>query len=76
MIISIFVGGCKHEIAFLMWCNRRFESASPTDVECYWKRSRLSGVGTAEKFITAQEMKEKSNSSIKKNLTDNSDFLA
>ncbi|XP_076664263.1 uncharacterized protein LOC143375179 [Andrena cerasifolii] len=52
-------GGCKHGIAFLMWCNRRHESASPTDVECYWKKSKLSQVGTSKKFITTAEMAKK-----------------
>lgn len=53
-IICFFLGGCKHAIAFLMWCNRRFESPSPTEVECYWKKSVLSAVGNTNKFITTK----------------------
>lgn len=40
-------GGCKHAIAFLMWVHRRSEEPSCTSVECYWKKFRLSRVGTA-----------------------------
>ncbi|KAJ8685820.1 hypothetical protein QAD02_021613 [Eretmocerus hayati] len=50
-------GGCKHCIAFLMWVNRRFESSSPTDVECYWKKSRLSRVSSSMRFIKLDDMK-------------------
>lgn len=56
--ILFFVGGCKHGIAFFMWCNRRYESLSPTEVECYWKKSTLSSIGTAKKFIKACELTE------------------
>ena len=43
-------GGCKHSIAFLFWVHRRLESPSPTEVECYWKKSKLADVGSEIKF--------------------------
>ncbi|XP_043484808.1 uncharacterized protein LOC122512804 [Leptopilina heterotoma] len=67
-------GGCKHGVAFLMWGNRRSESASPTDVECYWKKPTLSNVGTSMKFITASEMAKYSLTSAE-DFGDNSTFL-
>lgn len=33
---------------------------SPTEVECHWKRPKLSGVGTTLKYITAKSMSKKS----------------
>lgn len=35
--LNLITDGCKHSIAFIMWLNRRYESASPTEVECYWR---------------------------------------
>lgn len=49
-------GGCKHAIAFLMWVHRRSEEPSCTAVECYWKKSKLSRVGSSLKFMTAKEL--------------------
>ncbi|XP_047024927.1 uncharacterized protein LOC124633669 [Helicoverpa zea] len=49
-------GGCKHAIAFVMWIHRRSEEPSCTSTECYWKKSKLSQVGTSLKCITAKEM--------------------
>ncbi|KAF9824869.1 hypothetical protein SFRURICE_001742 [Spodoptera frugiperda] len=49
-------GGCKHAIAFLMWVHRRSEEPSCTSVECYWKKSKLSQVGTTIKYMTAKEL--------------------
>lgn len=37
-------GGCKHAMALLMWVHRRSETPSPTEVECYWKKPKLSSV--------------------------------
>ncbi|XP_043478494.1 uncharacterized protein LOC122513004 [Leptopilina heterotoma] len=68
------LGGCKHGIAFLMWANRKYESPSPTDVECYWRKSALSKVGDSQKFILASELKKKSNDSVE-DFGDNSTFL-
>ncbi|GBP30230.1 hypothetical protein EVAR_94539_1 [Eumeta japonica] len=39
-------GGCKNAVAFLMWLHRRSEEPSCTYVECYWRKSKLSKVGT------------------------------
>ncbi|XP_046614853.1 uncharacterized protein LOC124302589 [Neodiprion virginianus] len=49
------LGGCKHAIAFLMWLHRRSEEPSPTDVECYWRKSVLSQVGSSIKFIRVKD---------------------
>ncbi|XP_046971058.1 uncharacterized protein LOC124538099 [Vanessa cardui] len=49
-------GGCKHAIAFLMWIHRRSEEPSCTSIECYWKKSKLSRVGSSLKYITAKEL--------------------
>lgn len=50
-------GGCKHAVAFLSWVHRRSEDPSVTSVECYWRRSELSSVGTSLKFKTVEDMK-------------------
>ncbi|KAB0802565.1 hypothetical protein PPYR_04751 [Photinus pyralis] len=47
-------GGCKHAVAFVMWLHRRSEEPSPTDVESYWRKSKLAGVGTSLKYITVK----------------------
>ncbi|GBP66565.1 Lysine--tRNA ligase [Eumeta japonica] len=49
-------GGCKHAVAFLMWLHRRSEEPSCTQVQCYWKKSELSKVGTTLKCITTTEL--------------------
>ncbi|GBP75135.1 hypothetical protein EVAR_42378_1 [Eumeta japonica] len=49
-------GGCKHAVAFIMWVHRRSKEPSCTSVECYWKKSRLSKVGTTLKFVTSKEL--------------------
>lgn len=49
-------GGCKHAIAFLMWVHRRSEEPSCTSVECYWKKSKLSRVGSTLKYMTAKDL--------------------
>lgn len=42
-----------------MWVHRRSEEPSPTSVECYWKKSVLSSVGTSIKFMYATELGNK-----------------
>lgn len=49
-------GGCKHHIAFIGWIHRRSEEPTKTEVECYWKKSLLSQVGTTTKFIEARNL--------------------
>ncbi|CAH2103319.1 unnamed protein product [Euphydryas editha] len=39
-----------------MWLHRRSEEPSCTQIECYWKKSKLSKVGTTLKFITSKEL--------------------
>lgn len=55
MFISITAGGCKHAVAFLMWLHRRSEEPSPTEVTCYWTKSKLSKIGTSIKFLTLKD---------------------
>lgn len=45
-------GGCKHTIALLMWLHRSTEEPSPTDVKCYWKKSKLAGENDKSKFCS------------------------
>ena len=37
-------GGCKHVVAFILWLHRRSSDPSVTEVQCYWKKARLSNV--------------------------------
>lgn len=55
---AAFAGGCNHTVAFLMWLHRRSEEPSPTETTCYWKRSKMSKIGTALKFITLESFNE------------------
>lgn len=71
----LILGGYKHGIAFLMWSNRRSESASPTDIECYYKKLTLSNVRASIKFMTAKEMANAKGSSTSTEFSDNSTFL-
>lgn len=47
-ILNYIAGGCKHQVAFLLWLHRRSEEPSVTSKECYWKKSSLSSVGHAK----------------------------
>lgn len=38
-----------------MWLHRRSEEPSPTEVTCYWAKSKLSKVGTSVKFLTLKD---------------------
>lgn len=49
-------GRCKHALALLMWLYRRSEEPSTASVKCYWKTSKLSGVGTTLKMIKAKDV--------------------
>lgn len=49
-------GGCKHAVAFLAWLHRRSEDPPSTSIDCYWKKSRLSSVGTSLKFIKCKDL--------------------
>lgn len=48
--------GCKHGQALLYWLYRKTENPSVTEVESYWKKSKLSRVGTTLKYIEASSM--------------------
>ncbi|KAJ8913136.1 hypothetical protein NQ315_006054 [Exocentrus adspersus] len=48
-------GGCKHAVAFLMWLHRRSEEPSPTEKQCYWKRSLLSTASSTNTFISTSD---------------------
>lgn len=52
-------GGCKHEVAFLMWLHRRSEEPSPTEKMCYWKKSKLSSAPTTKKCISPSDFGKK-----------------
>ncbi|XP_060802684.1 uncharacterized protein LOC132902276, partial [Amyelois transitella] len=49
-------GGCKHAVAFLLWVHRRSEEPSCTEIQCYWKKSKLAQVGTSVKYITVKDL--------------------
>ncbi|KAK4877439.1 hypothetical protein RN001_009945 [Aquatica leii] len=49
------MSGCKHAVAFLMWLHRRSEEPSTTSIKCYWKKSKLAGIGTTLKMIKAKD---------------------
>lgn len=50
-------GGCKHSVAFLMWVYyRRSKEPSSTEIQCYWKKSKLAHVGTNIKYITTKDL--------------------
>ncbi|KAI4454199.1 hypothetical protein MML48_10g00004289 [Holotrichia oblita] len=52
-------GGCKHEVAFLMWLHRRSEEPSPTETSCYWKKSKLSSAPSTKKFSSTSDFGNK-----------------
>lgn len=52
-------GECKHVIAFLFRIHRKSSVPSLTEVECYWKKSKLASVGSTEKFIFAYHLEKK-----------------
>lgn len=56
MYLLIVPGGCKHALAFLSWLHRRSEEPPKTSTQCYWKRSKMAGIGTSLKFIKAKGM--------------------
>lgn len=53
------LGGCKHQLALLGSMHRRSEDKTPTEKECYWKKSKLSKAGTTIKFILAKKIGSK-----------------
>lgn len=50
------LGGCKHVVAFLMWLHRRSKEPATTYVRSYWTKSKLSAVGTTQKFIKSSDL--------------------
>lgn len=52
----MFLGGCKHATAFLAWLHRRSHDRPSTSVDCYWKKSKLSSVGTSLKFKKIKDL--------------------
>ncbi|CAG9829689.1 unnamed protein product [Diabrotica balteata] len=55
-MIKNVLGGCKHSIALLMRLHRRSEEASPTEVACYWAKSKLSKVETSVIYLTLKDL--------------------
>lgn len=68
-------GGCKHAIAFLAWLHRRSEDPPSTSVECYWKKAKLSTVGTSLKYIKAKEITSSQKINIEQKLPQSANFL-
>ncbi|KAK4006151.1 hypothetical protein OUZ56_011306 [Daphnia magna] len=56
-------GGCKHSLAVLGWLHRESEKKSVTEVKAYWKKSKLSRVGSTIKFVEAKALYSKSKKS-------------
>lgn len=42
-----------------MYIHRKSEEQSPTKIECYWKKPKLSSVGTTLKCIIAKSLSKK-----------------
>lgn len=64
-------GGCKHAVAVLMWVHRRSEEAFTTEIQCYWKKSKLAQVGNNLKFITSKDLSHGERSSSKQFVSQN-----
>lgn len=60
-------GGCKHGLAVLAWLHRKSEDKGVTEIKAYWKRSKLSRVGTTLKYIEAKSLAPKYLSQSKNN---------
>jgi len=75
MCIIVLLGGCKHAVAVLIWLHRRSSEPSPTEIQCYWRKSVLSSAATSIKCKTAQEISEYKTPLDESNL-DNSNFLS
>ncbi|XP_011859043.1 PREDICTED: uncharacterized protein LOC105556559 [Vollenhovia emeryi] len=68
--------GCKHALVVLMWVHRRSEDPAPTEIACYWKKSRLSGVGTTLKYVEVKDLGIQKVSRLKQtSIPNNSTFL-
>ena len=50
-------GGCKHGVALLMWLNRRTAEPSVTEVEAYWRKARLSLIGSSVKSVPSSSLR-------------------
>ncbi|KAG5870444.1 hypothetical protein JTB14_003333 [Gonioctena quinquepunctata] len=50
-VVSLKPG--KGKVVASMWVHRRSEEPSSTSITSYWKKPRLSAVGTSTKFIIA-----------------------
>ncbi|CAB3257902.1 unnamed protein product [Arctia plantaginis] len=70
------LGGCKHAIAFLAWLHRRSEDPPSTSVECYWKKAKLSTVGTSLKYIKAKEITSSQKRDIEPKRQQSASFLS
>jgi len=47
-VLHLFIlGGCKHSLAFLMWVHLQSSKPSPTDVESYWCKPKLSNISAS-----------------------------
>lgn len=57
-----------------MWVHRKSENPSVIEVECYWRRSSLTSIGTSKEYIELKELRKTDIVDIG-NLPDNSSFL-
>ncbi|KAK4882633.1 hypothetical protein RN001_005952 [Aquatica leii] len=48
-------GGCKHALALLMWVHEKSTQPATTEIECYWKKPKLTEIGNKRKFINTSD---------------------
>ncbi|KAH0548076.1 hypothetical protein KQX54_000144 [Cotesia glomerata] len=66
---------CAASAELLVWTHRRSVDLTTTEVACYWKKSRLSGIGTVIKYIEAEKLTKKISTTPVENFPDDSTFL-
>lgn len=60
----------------MAWLHRRSEDAPSTSIECYWKKSKLSSVGTSLKLIKAKDICSASKSNVVPQFLNTDSFLS
>jgi hypothetical protein len=48
--------GCKHVIALLAWLSPSTGESAPTEVQCFWKKTKLSSVGSSIMIIPVESL--------------------
>lgn len=75
----IIAGGCKHAVALLGWLYRKTEEKPCTSVESYWKKPRLSKVGSTVRTandLRSSQRKTRNHGLQSKKKEDAADFLS